>query len=264
MDSAYRMAGQAVQLPNKFYLISCAVLYRECCYCAAVSKNIIELKIFEQGLHDIGEMKMSQALQAEIDRIDPEKYQAILLGYGLCNYGIRGLHARIPLVAPRAHDCITLLLGSKEKYQDYFDRNPGTFFQSTGWTERASSHYSNPQSTTAKMGLGTYQEYVEKYGEENAKYLLEALGDNLANYSKLTYIDTKVTAADSSEREQARQWAQEKNWQYEEVEGSPELLLKLVNGEWNEQDFLVVQPGQAIQAAYDGKIVKTQKYPDTQ
>jgi hypothetical protein len=41
------------------------------------------------------------------------------------------------MVVPRAHDCIALLLGSREKYAVYFDAHPGTFYQSPGWVERA-------------------------------------------------------------------------------------------------------------------------------
>ena len=33
-----------------------------------------------------------------------------------------------------------MLLGSQERYQDYFDKNPGTYFKSTGWIE----HETNP------------------------------------------------------------------------------------------------------------------------
>ena len=101
---------------HRYMMIACAVLARECYHCAAISKNLIDLTILKQGLHDIGEKKMSSALQREIDAVDIEKYEAILLAYGLCNNGIRNLRSDLPLVVPRAHDCITLLMGSKEDY----------------------------------------------------------------------------------------------------------------------------------------------------
>ena len=40
------------------------------------------------------------------------------------------------LVVPRAHDCITLFLGSKERYLDYFQTHPGVYFKTSGWIER--------------------------------------------------------------------------------------------------------------------------------
>ena len=120
----------------RYKLIACEILYRELCYCAALSKNIVDLEFLPKGLHDLGEEKMSARLQQAIDGVDSGRYQAILLGYALCNNGIRGLRGPLPLVIPRAHDCITLLLGSKERYREVFDANPGTYFESTGWMER--------------------------------------------------------------------------------------------------------------------------------
>jgi len=38
-------------------------------------------------------------------------------------------------VVPRAHDCITLLLGSKERYAKLFGERPGTYWYSAGWLE---------------------------------------------------------------------------------------------------------------------------------
>ena len=240
----------------RYMTIGCEVFARECYYCAAISKNIIDLKLLEQGLHDVGEDKMSSSLQREIDAIDQDKYDAILLAYGLCNNGIRNLHAKIPLVVPRAHDCITLLMGSKEDYMTYFHDNPGCFFRSVGWAERAHDNLSNPESTTRQMGMASYEEYVEKYGEENAKYLMETLGDHLRNYSSLTYIDTNLPLDEKYQKE-AMDIAQEKAWTFSEVKGSTRLILDLMNGAWDNSDFLVVEPGKTIQASYDDDIIKT-------
>jgi hypothetical protein len=249
---------------QKHYIfLACEILSREGCYCSALSKNIIDIHLLEQGLHDIGEEKMCSRLQHEIDAVDVEKYDAILLGYGLCNNGIRGLRSKIPLVIPRAHDCITLLLGSKEKYDDYFHKNPGTFYMSVGWVERAKSHLSNPESTTSIMGMGTYEEYVEKYGEEKAKYLMDVLNDQLKNYNKLAYIDTHVGDFEHY-KEQVKLQAREKGWEYEELDGSTKLILDMMNGLWNEQDYLVVKPGQTIKPSYDADIINKKPNHDKQ
>lgn len=243
---------------TKYKLLSCAVLYRECYYCASEAKNFIDVQIIEQGLHDVGTEKMSSRLQQEIDKVDSKQYEAILLGYGLCNNGIVGLSSELPMVIPRGHDCITLLLGSKEKYQEYFDANPGTFFQSAGWIEQAKDNLSNPESTTRRMGLAQYDEYVKEYGEVYAKYIVESLGGGLNHYEKLTYIDTEV-GEQNKLKEHAKENARDNNWNYEEMEGSTNLLLKMMNGDWNEEEFLVVQPGKTIEPSYCSKVIKTQK-----
>jgi hypothetical protein len=239
---------------KNYMLISCAVLARESYYCAAISKNIIDVLLLEQGLHDIGEEKMSAELQKTIDAVDPEKFDAILLGYGLCNNGVRGLHANLPLVIPRAHDCITLLMGSKERYREYFDNNPGTYYKSTGWIERCVHNLDNPESTTRQMGMETYEEYVEKYGEENAKFLMETLEGGLNHYDKLTYIDP-ADGKFPDYRNDEKECAKERDWTFVEYQGNTGLLLQMVNGDWDEEDFLVLQPGENIIPTYDDKII---------
>lgn len=244
--------------PKRYLLIACAVLSRECYLCASRSKNLIDIRILEQGLHDIGEAKMSARLQEEIDAVDSGMYDAVLLAYGLCSNGIRGLHANVPLVVPRAHDCITLLMGSKEKYREYFDHNPGTYYRSVGWVERATSHLSNPDSTTTQMGMSTYREYVEKYGEENAAYLMETMGDWLRNYTKLAYINTHVGDFEDL-KEGTRHDAEERGWNYEEIDGNTDLILRLMDGQWDDDDFLTVPPGEHIESDYDESIVTSAK-----
>ena len=241
----------------RFKLIACEVLFREFCYTAAQCRNIIDPEYLPKGLHDIGGPGMAARLQTEIDRVDGSKYEAILLGYGLCNLGTQGLHSHLPLVIPRAHDCITLLMGSKERYSEYFQKNPGTFFKSTGWVERDAGSDENPVSRTSQLGMNqTYQEYLQKYGPENAQYLMEVLGDRLKNYQKLAYIDTGF--GDFQEyQELTRRQAKEKGWEYEEIRGSVKLLLRLLNGEWDSGDFLVVPPGETIQPAYSGEVVNS-------
>ncbi len=242
--------------PKHYIVLACAVLTRECYYCAAISHNIVDVKILEQGLHDIGEAKMSQALQQEISAIDASRYDAILLAYGLCNNGIRNLSATIPLVVPRAHDCIALIMGSKDEYMRYFNANSSTFYRSVGWIERVTSNLSNPQSTTRQMGMAQYDEYVELYGEENAEFLMEMLNDQLKNYTSMTYIDNGIPNMEHYQQI-SRDDTDLERWEYHEVKGSMRLIQQLVDGEWNNDDFLVVNPGETIEPSFDDGVIKT-------
>ena len=93
-----------------------------------------------QGLHNTPEALRNE-LQKEIDAIDLDQdihtgtedscgpIDAILLAYGLCSNGVCGLSSKkYPLVVPRAHDCNTLFLGSKERYREYFDTYSGIYW----------------------------------------------------------------------------------------------------------------------------------------
>ena len=248
--------GRGMEEQKRYVLIACAVIYRECYHCAAIAKNIVDVRILDKGLHDIGEAKMCAMLQKEIDSVDGERYDAILLGYGLCNNGIRGLHSSLPLVIARAHDCITLLMGSKEEYRRYFDENPGTYFKSTGWMERGTSSQEYGESISSQLGIKGYDHYVEKYGEENAKYIMETLGAGIENYSKFAFIDTQVCETERYSA-QVKSDADEKGWEYEELCGSTAILLKMMNGDWDEDVFLVINPGKAIEPSHRDDIIKT-------
>lgn len=237
-------------------LIACEVLFREICFCAARCSNIVDITFMEKGLHDVGAKKMSEKLQVEIDRADAEKYDTILLCYGLCNNGISGLHSPLPVVIPRAHDCITLLMGSKKKYKAYFEKNPGTFFLSPGWLERNKDPGDTEDSIPTQLGLGkTYEEYVELYDEDTAKYLFDVLGDWLKNYKKTAFINTKV-GSETIYRKEIKQFASEKGWGYEEVCGDTGLIFRLLNGDWNPEEFLILPPETTVVPSNDDSIIK--------
>jgi hypothetical protein len=62
-------------MPKKRYkVIACEILFREVCLCAALSRQVVDLQFMPKGLHDIGEQKMADRLQSEIDRTDPARY----------------------------------------------------------------------------------------------------------------------------------------------------------------------------------------------
>ena len=118
-------------------LIACEIFFREVAYYAARGPQVIDAVFLPKGLHDSGGEKMRETLQAEIDKMQEKDYSRIILGYALCNNGIVGLTGRrLPLVIPKAHDCIAVFMGSRKRYRDYFFANTGTYFHTAGWLER--------------------------------------------------------------------------------------------------------------------------------
>jgi hypothetical protein len=119
--------------------IVCKVLQREAYLVASRSPNVVDIVLMPKGLHDQPD-KLRQEVQKELDITDDVQgrpYDACLLGYALCSNGIDGLAPKIPLVVTRGHDCITLLLGSMQKYKEYFDSHRGIYWYSPGWIENS-------------------------------------------------------------------------------------------------------------------------------
>lgn len=239
-------------------LICCEVFFREFSFLAANCPNTCDLEFLPKGLHDLGVEKMMPRLQERIDSVQPGTYDAVLMGYGLCNNGIAGLVARgTKLVIPRAHDCITLFLGSRKKYRESFDCHPGTYYKTTGWIERGDGENVDDVTISKKLGLHMkYEELVQKYGEDNAQYIMETMGDLTANYDRMAFIgmglDCEQHFAGIAEKE-----AREKGLIFEKLEGSMEILRKLMAGDWDD-DFLVLQPGETVCPSHDEGVIKAQ------
>jgi hypothetical protein len=171
--------------------------------------------------------------------------------------GLAGLTARTkPLVLPRGHDCITLFLGSRRRYLDYFNGNPGVYFKTSGWVERGTGLIQlGAEDFRTKFGMArSHEELVAKYGEENAAYLWEILGGYTKNYGKLTFIEMGIEPDDRFER-RTREEAAERGMEFEKIRGDMTLIERLVFGDWDGGEFLVVPPGQRIAASYDEDIV---------
>jgi hypothetical protein len=243
-------------------LIACEILYREICAVVARSVNQVDVEFLPKGLHDMGQAGMSARLGEVLAAVDETKYEAVLFGYALCSNGLVGLTARnIPLVIPRAHDCITLFLGDKERYLDYFQSHPGVYFKTSGWIERGEGlEQYREDSISHKSGMiQTYDELVAKYGEDNAKFLYDQLCNMTRNYTGLTYIEMGIEPDDRFER-QAREQAAERGWKFEKLCGNMTLLRQLVDGPWDDERFLVVPPGGRVAASFDGKIIKAETW----
>ena len=240
----------------KLKLLSCEVLARQAYFVAAFSPHIIDIELVQKGLHNEPDV-LRAALQKRLDAIPAGEYDAILLGYGLCSNSIAGLVcAHTQMVTPRAHDCITLYLGSRERYSQEFRANPGTYWYTADYIERGGV-------AGDRIGLGsgddkdiekTYQEYVEKYGQDNADYLMEVMGAWKQHYNRAAYIDTQeVQLPDYTA--QVQELAERRGWNYERLAGSLILVRDLLDGRWDAERFLIVPPGQTITPTYDAAIV---------
>lgn len=238
----------------KLKCLTCEALARSVYYCAAKSPHIVDVDLLRLGWHEDAD-DLRERLQMRVDAAATEGYDAVVLAYGLCGRSTAGLVAKgVPLVIPRAHDCITLFLGARERYREQFEDNPGTYWYVQDYVER------NEGRTTLSLGAdmgadldGLYEEYVSKYGRDNADYLMEVMGAWQQHYNRAAYIEMGV--ADGAEVEQqTRREAERRGWRFEQLAGDLVLIRRLLDGDWDE-DFLVLQPGEQIEMTYDARVV---------
>ncbi|WP_165907945.1 DUF1638 domain-containing protein [Hydrogenispora ethanolica] len=259
-----------------FCYIGCSILMKEVCRAVhqnparsgrqSVAPTRVDLRFLPAGLHERPKI-LQQLLQKEIDTVEEyvqlegqsplcrETYQALLLGYGLCSEATVGLRARrIPLVVPRAHDCITILLGSKERHQKLFAENSANYWYSSGWIERML-----PPGPEREKQLS--EKFLQRYGQENLSFLLESESHWQERYCQATLI---ISQADGVEQNKAyraytQNCASHLGWEYREVSSDLTMLTDLLKGAWDPERFLIVQPGSEIIPSFNDQIITTKE-----
>ena len=232
--------------------LGCEALARIIYLCAARSPHIVDIELFQIGLHK-EPLDLRNRLQERVDAADGEGYDAVVMAYGLCGKATAGLRAgQMPLIMPRAHDCITLFLGDRQRYSKEFQEHPGTYWYALDYCERG----------TGSVSLGTdadeeaqqvYEQYVQRYGRDNAAYLVEVMGAWKEHYDRAAFIDVGVgdtTAVESKTRSDAASHG----WSFERLTGDLMLIRRLLWANWDE-DFLVLAPGQTVAVTHDADIV---------
>lgn len=232
----------------RIYILGCRVLTRELSALIADCRNDIDIAWLPQGMHDtpvILHDQLEKALEELYRHIDKKMQKRvpdyIVLGYGLCSKSIVGLTARsIPLVAPRTEDCIGLFLGSQQRYLDYFSRYQGTYWLNSRWVEDCPDIDDDFEERLR-------EEYMEQYEDEDTvDYLMDMHKESLRNYRYVGYIGTE-TFDDAREKEQARKFASRSGLDFFEKKGDNRILKKMVNGDFDEENFLIVPPGFRIE-----------------
>jgi hypothetical protein len=243
----------------KLLVIACDVVARPVYLCAARSPHVVDIVLFARGLHN-EPVTLRDRLQAAIDA-SPPGYDAIVLGYGLCGGATAGIVARdVPVVLPRAHDCITLFLGARERYEEQVRDTPATYWYVADQLERKDGYRPG-----GPLGLGIggdsdddleaiRADYVEKYGADNADYLMEVMGAWRTHYQRAAFVGLGVIDESSAEA-YAREQADRRGWAFESIEGDMVLLRKLIDGNW-EADMLTLRPGERLAMSYDADVVK--------
>jgi hypothetical protein len=188
----------------------------------------IPYEILDFGLH-LNPKNLKNVLQEKIDQVS-KSTDVILLGYGLCSMAVVGLKASTAtLVIPRVDDCIAIFLGSCDVYKEQSKQEPGTYYLTKGWLEVGDTPFEE------------HQKLIKKYGVIKAERMTKLL---LKNYTRLAFINTGAYEIERY-RQQAKDTATRFDLRYEEIDGSPELIEKMIHGPWD-SEFVVASPGETF------------------
>ncbi len=210
---------------SRIKVIACATVVEEM---LPLLPADIQVQTLNFGLHlrpDHLTRTLQQAIDASCNTAD-----TILLGYGLCSRAVVGLHARrCTLVVPRVDDCIAIFLGSRDAYHHQARKEPGTYYLTKGWIEVGDSPFEE------------YKRMAARYGAERAMRMTRLM---LKNYTRLAFINTGQKEIERY-RAYAHQTAEQFGLRFEELQGAPSLVQKLISGPWDD-DFVIAPPGHVI------------------
>lgn len=191
----------------------------------------MEVEFLSMGLH-LHPAKLHAEIQAALDRTTG--YSLVILGFGLCGGALKGIKAPdCPLVMPREHDCIPVLLGSKAKYQALQQEDWRTFYFSGGWVEGD------------RMIIPEYERSIEKFGPKKALRIQHMLFEN---YNRLLYIHTGHPRGPAT-LDKTKAFAGTLQLPCLETAGGTDYLQKLIHGPWQEGDFLTIPAGGTVAEA---------------
>ena len=173
-----------------------------------------------------------QAAVAETESLEYDASGEIIMAYGLCANGVVGLSAARGLIIPRCHDCVGILLGSPERYREYFSRRPGTLYLFAGFIEARLDPLSVLE-TRDRPRLGPKADRLAHLA--------------LQHYTHIAYIDNG-TSSDPAHKERFRDncdFFQKEPW---EIEGDLDYVRRLLYGPRQPSDFVTLPAGRELTA----------------
>ncbi len=235
----------------KIALLACSVFEREIALHGRAAPHIAEVRFFEVGLHERPDL-LRATLQENLDKMDARAdIEAVALAYGLCGRGTAGLRPlRHKLVIPRAHDCITVFMGSKEAYAQHHRRCPTCYYYTPGWNRER--RVPGPERLQALRA-----ELAARFDSEDVEFLIKTEREQWALHDTATYLDLGTDDAKEG-ADYARKCADWLGWKFEHLPGDPTLLKDLLWGNWDDKRFQIIEPGMQLGHAPDESILRAE------
>jgi len=208
---------------NDIHILACETLRNELNLVLKARGCTYPVAWVDSGKHQCPD-KLRVCIQEELSKI-PETFTTVLLLFGFCGNALVGVKAGSRrLVLPRAADCMPIFLGSQAKREEYGTR---TYFFTEGYLHSETS-----------MG-SDYKKFFGKYGEKRAVRLMKAM---LEHYEKLAIINTGAFNTDAVKSE-LEEFAHVVELPVSVIPGNLRLIGALLAGNWENSDFVILEPG---------------------
>ncbi len=232
--------------------VVCDVMKNEFTMYKNKADNNLECIFLEQHLHNTPNI-MNKRLQEVIDGIEGD-YDNILLGYGLCSNGVVNLKSeKYEIIIPRVDDCISLFLGSKEKYLEEFKKDPATYYLCRGWIEYGGDPYrgyllwTGQEDKIPGSWLNNRKVYGQRYDKKMAEFLFVEI---IKNYKQVTLIDNndleEIHIRFAGDMVDLMSKMLDREVKLKIIKGSLELLSRLAQCRFDEKNFLKIKRGEKI------------------
>jgi len=195
--------------------------------------------------------KLRGDLQSRINTAaNARSYDLFILSYGLCGNAALGLTCPVKMIMPRVHDCCAMFMGSKEAFATEFADNLSMRWCTSGYYERCIIE--NGLTGDSRRSRETYPEYqslIEQFGEDNAEYIWDTMHPEIET-PEAAYITTPGHEIPGHEAA-FRALVEEQGKTLRVIQGSAKYLQDLINGPWDNERFLTLNPGEKIGGVYD-------------
>lgn len=226
-------------------VIACETIKEEVLYAADKVKCQFPILWMPSSLHKFPN-KLQRQLQEQINSSECENAENILLLFGYCGNAVLGLSSKDAcLIIPRMDDCVSVLLGGNERRND-LSKEGCAYYLTKGWMNSDS-------------GIATeYKRCLMKHGYEKSNMVFNVM---LKGYKSLDVINTgvdklcDVVAA-------VQEFAGILELDCKVVDGTLDVLYKALSGRWDEDDFVILEPGEKVKFEHFGYNIPQPKMQD--
>ena len=217
-------------------IVACEVFREELSQLFAELDVNFPIEYFEMGLHD-NPKTMLQRLQAQITKLELDPtLERVIFAYGVCGGGLQGLSSqRLTLVAPYAHDCITVLMNNRQEHEKFQKEQPYSYFLSNGWL--------NSVRIPGPKREAWLCEHYSDYDEDDLADLMDADRSAFSHYRQMILVETECKTIRWQTAEES---CASMGWELKPYKGSLSWLRDLLLGHHNSEKFIIAKPGEAL------------------